>query len=962
MFFPIERAIRKKLNAYQAAANTTDGRDDGFFLEDNIFWGESIGSKSSIARGFFFEPLTRHDTPVDALLKDRGNWQTFIRDLATEEILQLHLLMSGDYSRAQRHYERETERETNPWVKRVRTERQRRVARQVLRRELVKPSFYGFLARPLDSMKDTQFANIFRAEAKLLDQRINSLSSTSGDIPVRLMNDEQHRMFFNRLMNPMYSEDELARQPPVNPYKSIFEQTVASPFLGGNLPASKRGEIGPAAFHFGGYFHGYVVVTDIPQGKVSHPLVLAPIVECGVKNLHAVATIQRRDTGKKLAELKKEIGKLDNTLEPYDQNGKPKNLPREVVMKAEKDRAGLIARQAELMGKVVRPFDMTLTVRTWARTPEDLEVQLRIIRGALESFDGLQTVTVQNKVSAEKFFFQDLGGNVHAYGHWRRDWNMYLESSYLPDFLPLFGTFLGNAPESPQILLDGAQNNLVGVDLFKGGVPQNALFIGDTRSGKSATVAEILSQIATLGFIGILDDGNTHGGFVKALGGQSIIVHPNGGQCFNYFDTFNQILTPEHILGQIALIGEMGAKDVAGGRARVDSILNTYIQYCYETRVSDLLHRDPARQGRLEREACFFFRFLKERQMADPERGEDDIFAEFKELRDAKDADLNLKMAAITERDVALFVQERSNNKFIIRFAVSDLSRTEALQHGVIAQTMRARPKLIPGVNPETVADIAGVMESFSAGGPNGTLFDGVANIDITGKIVQFELGRISDNAKTLKSTVQHLVFTFLRARVVNMSRAIRKVIVIEELSKVLKTEIGPAAYNELLAQMPKFNCQVSGVLQDLAQLDDGAKSKDGVTADSVLAKQKAYFILRQSNPPLMRRLAETIGLPKSCVSTVLAFKAPDQFDPGSAYSSVLFFQKSSGRPLVGVCRVRPNPELMFVAASNGDQYARRMELLAPYKDMLTGVIAEARKERPYLYPKQFALDDEIAA
>lgn len=958
MIFPIQKWIDNRLEAFRAEANSADGRDDGFLLEDSIFWGQTLRHPSGIAKGFKFNPIPIHDAPVPALMKNRVEWETFFRQLNTDEVLQLHLFMSTDYSREVDFYEAQTAKEPNPFIRRVRAERAARIRRDIARRELVRPTFYGFLSKPLPVMKDTEFAERFRTESRLLGARIAQLSAGGGEVSVSTMTDRDHLGFIERMMNPQYTEAEMQKRPVPNPYKSIFEQTVATPFHGGNLRAPKGKDAGPALFHFGGFYHAYIVVRELPEGMTAHPMVLSPLMACGVRNMHACTTIQRRDLKTEQADLRKQIEKLQNAISPLDSKGQPKRkIDHAQVAKDTADLNALLQRQIDLEKQLILPFDHCLTVRTWAKTVEQLESQIATLRGALESINGMRVLTVDNKVSAEKFFFQSLAGNSQAYGHWMRGWNNYVESNYMMDFIPLFGSFLGNT-DKPSFVFDGAQNNMVSIDLFPRGVPQNFLFIGAPRAGKSNTVEEFLSQQTGLGFLGIADDGNTHGAYVRLMGGQSIVVSPNTGQCFNYFDTFGAILTPDHMLGQIALILEMGARDL-GNLPRVEAILNKYIEVAYADKVKNVIQKDQKRWRRIGMEACAFRQFLAKMQERNPDALEDEAFTDFRNLRARKDAEIAALIAGISEDTFATFSQDEDNQRFIIRYAVSDLSRAEALRHRDVMETMAANPARYKQFDAVTVADVAAVMSTFAAGGANGSLFDGVANIDITGNIIQFELGRIDDKAKRLKSTVQHLIFTFLRARVTAMPRGIKKCILIEEIAKVLKTKIGPAAYAELLAQMPKFNCLVGGVLQDPAQLDDAEKTADGITADSVLSKQKCYFILRQDNAKLMERLAETIQLPKSCVRTVLEFKAPDQLDPNNAYASVLFFQKTGARPTVGVCRIKPNPEVMYVAASNGEEYDARMNALANYSDLLTGVIAEARKERPHLYPRQFALQGE---
>jgi hypothetical protein len=953
MFFPIENFIRKRLNAFQAVANSQDGRDDGWFLENSILWGQSLGSGSSVSRGFKLSPIARHDAPVDALIKDRSDWQSFYRTLTPDEVLQIHLFQSSDYSVELEHYEKSGEGETNPWVNRVRAERIARVRRSINERSLVKPSFYGFISRALPYTQEDRFAATYRATSDALASRIAKIPLLVPEVGVKLMDDTGHRNFVNRVMNPAYTEAEMTSLSPVEPYRSIFEQTVGGPMHGANLVGVK-GEVGPAALHFGGHHHAYIVVRELPT--YSNPLILSRLVECGVRNIHATATIRRRDTATLKAKIANEIKKLENTLNPVDTKGVAKKLDSEVRMKAQKDLDSYLSRQKELLDGLTSPFDYCLVVRTWAKDPIALENQLAAIRAALESVNGVKAATIDNRVSASKFFFTNLAGNFNAYGHWNNNWMLYAESVYLPDLVPLFGAFLGNTAK-PKMFFDGSQGNLVGIDLFPGGIPQNLCIFGATRSGKSNTVEELLSQIANIDFMGIIDNGNTHGGFVKVQHGVSIQVSANTGQCFNPLDTFDQVFTADHLSSILALIREMGARDLENW-PRVKNIYEKYITYAYETKIRNLIGKDRKREVRLQTEACAFHGYLKERQAQDSDGTIDVVYADFKAGLLRQDPEIAMCVGKVTQSDVALFIQHANNRIFYTNYAIGDLSRQEAVQLGEVRTIMSAAPDKFKGLNPETVADCAAVLDSFCAGGSNGTLFDGVANVDINNKIVQFELGAVGEKNQQLLSTVQHLIFTFIRAKVVGLSRAAKKVIVVEELAKILTTEVGPTAYAELLAQMPKFNALVIGVLQNLAQLDDGAKSHSGVSANTVLAGQKAFMILRQDNAELVERLAHVISLPPSCVKTILEFRSPNDMEPANAFASFLYFQKSGSRPIVGVCQVRPNPETMFVAASNGEEYARRIQLLRGYPDMLKGVIAEARKERPYLYPRQFALEE----
>src|SRR4029077_8603422 len=79
------------------------------------------------------------------------------------------------------------------------------------------------------------------------------------------------------------------------------------------------------------------------------------------------------------------------------------------------------------------------------------------------------------------------------------------------------------------------------------------------------------------------------------------------------------------------------------------------------------------------------------------------------------------------------------------------------------------------GPHAEEMRYLATLLEPWSAGGSYGELFDGVSNVNLTGKIAHFELGYIPESAEELKAAAAFLIANYTRSHMMRLPRALRK-------------------------------------------------------------------------------------------------------------------------------------------------------------------------------------------
>jgi type IV secretion system protein TrbE len=128
--------------------------------------------------------------------------------------------------------------------------------------------------------------------------------------------------------------------------------------------------------------------------------------------------------------------------------------------------------------------------------------------------------------------------------------------------------------------------------------------------------------------------------------------------------------------------------------------------------------------------------------------------------------------------------------------------------------------------------------------------------VDVRGAGLHFDTSRLPEGA--LKELAGFVVFDHVRHHILTLPRGASKVMLLDELRRILLIPGATEFVKELLAQMRKYRCVFIGAFQEPSQIDD----IDPALTDLLLGQCKQYFLMRQNNADQVRRIARVIGLP----------------------------------------------------------------------------------------------------
>jgi hypothetical protein len=120
---------------------------------------------------------------------------------------------------------------------------------------------------------------------------------------------------------------------------------------------------------------------------------------------------------------------------------------------------------------------------------------------------------------------------------------------------------------------------------------------------------------------------------------------------------------------------------------------------------------------------------------------------------------------------------------------------------------------------------LASLLRPWLRDGRYGPIVDGASNVDLGRadlsetdplKVVHFELGEMGKAEAELKSVVGFLITNEVRNHIQEMPRAIRKQVVIEEMTSFLTVPNGEEIVIDYYERMRKYSCQVVSVFSNI--------------------------------------------------------------------------------------------------------------------------------------------------
>src|SRR5258708_3856292 len=332
----------------------------------------------------------------------------------------------------------------------------------------------------------------------------------------------------------------------------------------------------------------------------------------------------------------------------------------------------------------------------------------------------------------------------------------------------------------------------------------------------------------------------------------------------------------------------------------------------------------------LARRACALDAYRRERM--GPQATDVDAFLEFAEFRQAHADEAEAFLTRFTESEVTRFAKDPVTAQQIRNLVFADFAPADYPQHGHLQELLAAEAS---GPHADEMRYLATLLEPWSANGSYGELFDGVSNVNLTGKIAHFELSYIPDSAEELKAAAAFLIANYTRWHMMRLPRALRKRNIFEEVARFAMIPSGKKVLRESYQQLRKYN------VWNLASVQNYEQFKASDIRGPVLGNSRILFLLRQGDRADVEDLAKDFPIPDTVKDAVMSHPEPEKI-VGQKYSQFTYYHTDERRPLIVTMRNVASREMLYCASSSGVHYDQRARELKAYNNVVEGILAHA--------------------
>ena len=926
-------AFQEKLAGKGSRINRAN-MPNGFFFGGLLWHGDDASTKTVVSKGFLLEPEDISVVGDDYLEALWEGQRRFLR--ATQDFqIQFQYTSDSDYSDELDRYDQRTEElrdlPNGKWNRRVRTERSTRYrlkqANGMLRRE----KLALFVTREIntdyrkvrgDEELTRFFESICKAEEKSIREGVTS--ALAGCFPtcrVRAMNDEAHFLYYYNFLNPntvhLRKEQKL---DSFDPSLSIQQNCLLS---GGNTPSSVPG----VSFNLDCHNHALFVVKQWPG--FSKPGIVSALIGLDFLEYSITANLYPQRLEKIIADQEKVVNRLKMDVQTEN---------RQSLVTQLRDAA---AKVDDLESNRVLPYKCLYVIRLWHKTADGLAARCAALKNALAKMSGMLAYHVTNPETARQIFYQTWPGwTAGTYRHY----DLYAEDDYLCHLLPFSATFTGHL-EQAEAIYDGNRGNLMGLTTEIGGTVQHAAVFGQTGSGKSVVMVDMLSQIgAFFDFQLIVEEGLSYGVYTKAIGSSPIVIQQNSEETINYLDTNGTPLTPLHFsLSSALCLQMMGEGSDRERMALRQSILVEAMQQLYSDWYQDWRYENEELAREIDRRACGIRRYYKER-MRGGDRTLLDAFVELREWEDRDPEEARHYLHSIPEEEIVRFVSDPDTAKAGRDLAFAYIETERIPVHSALVDALRYDK--IGSVETRVERQKMGrLLQAWSKDGQYGRLFDGKTTIKLNGHCAHFELGEIPEQAVELKAAAYFLVANRGRQEIITRPRGLRKAAIFEEASRIVSLPSGESFVTNFYNQLRKYNCFAVSLFQQYAALNTPA------VRSAVIGNSKMFIVTAQKSPEAVRAIAEAINLSPAAAENIRNYTAPEHMPAEERYAAFSYIADDATRRICGTANNYVCPPVLYASKSDGALFDRRKRELSRYADPVDGIWIESenmnRKEQP---------------
>lgn len=893
---------------------------DGFFGENLIVFS-GLHRGGFVSRGFeITSPDLENADPVhhNALEADlvamlsllKGDWG-----------MQVQWMPDSDFRKPLQRYRAETQAHgANDWEMRQRNERFVRFMKMSrdgrLRRERLRVYFtipvdaiaVGQTGRATHEALITAYAEQFNQ----IDQFLQTLLHGRGGA-VRPMTDADHFQHYLEFLNPSLPEQNVSDPLEFfDPEKSIQENCWHSE----GRPLDKP----DTGFYLDGYYHGMLVLKSLP--KRTRPGIAYLLTKLALRDYAITVNVAAVDVEELIEKEQKELNRVEGDYE---------SLKKIKLLAAMKTKAAKITRYSNGDSS---PYRIQYIIRAWDKNREELRAKLTALKAAVGNMERAVAYEPALETSARNFFYCSWPGWTHS--RYTSLWHDY-DDALVANILPFSSTPAGYL-ETAEFIYEGANGNLVGGRTFVGEgdnqTPQNAVVIGTTGSGKSVNLIDILTQTGMyFAFTTIVEEGNAYAVYVRTVdpAARSIIVQANGKLTMNYLDTRGLPLSGLHLSAAAALpmlmVGQ--SKDEDRNKLR-QALLSNAIGRLYDDFARWYLNRHPERREPISRRACALEAYRREHM--GPQATDLDAFLEFAEFETTKPDEAASFVAGIDGGEVLRFEKDSVGSQRVRDLIFAEFGPADYPQHGHLQELLSAEAS---GAHADEMRYLATLLEPWGAGGAYGELFDGVSNVNLTGRIAHFELGYIPESAEELKAAAAFLISNYTRSHMMRLPRGLRKRNIFEEVARFALIPSGKKVLRESYQQLRKYNVWNVATVQNYEQF----KSSD--IRGPVLGNSRVLLLLRQSDRSDIEDLGHDFPIPEAVKDAVMSHPEPEKI-VGQKYSQFTYYHTDERRPMIVTMRNAASREMLYCASSSGAHYDQREKELKGYDNVVDGIIAHA--------------------
>ena len=876
------------------------------YLDRNLVIYRGLQKGGAIGRGYTVELPDTENTDPEWLMSLEDNLRILLRLVHPDLRLQVTWSVDSDYRHEIERYKEETERlGGDAWSIKARDERYNRYDKKIrnrqLRREHLNFYYTSKITGKTGGSGRAYYEEVLQAAAREQSELEAALRGQLGPLGgvVVPMNDLDHFQEFYRFFNPSAFENEaVVMNDLFDPSQSVCDMC----FNGDAAPISMRS----STFKLDGFYQAVCVLKTLP--KFTYIGMMRLLTQLDFMDYQVSVNIEAGDVEKDRVETESRLAKFER--------GK-------ITASIEATIAKLRTRVRRLATNEVVPYRMHLLVRVWDRNEDQCNSKLAAVKSSILKLGGAQAYEPTLPTSVRNYWQLTMPGwSWSPYN----DFKLYVEDVNLADLLPISSTPTGDLDEA-EAIYDGPRGALMGVVTFVGKKgaqrPEHGIMFGASGAGKSVFTIDLLTQTAPYyEFTAIVEEGLSYNLFTRLYGCEPIIVQPNGNLTFNYFDTRGLPLSPDQLGGATAVAHLMAGPppDIDKDRIR-QALLSKQVERLYQDQFESWSMHNPELRIESARR-CLLSREWGVKRLP---RGTTlaDCWLDFTNACLEGDTEaVNMRDQQYNEAMMEDLMNNPAEGNDLMAMGYTLMTSEDMPTHGQFVEMLNLESRQRRAH--EDLGLLRTLLEPWGRNGRYGAILDGVNNVDLTKKVVHFELSFIPESAKELRDVAAFMITNDVRKEIMRRPRNIRKRVILEELSAFLAMPDGERITREYYERMRKYSTWVFSIIQQFQRI------KDHPVRSSVIGNSRVMFMLKQPDQRDVEAMSQGFRVPSITKRQVAAFPDPSEMrsDP---YGSFVYYHEATGRPRIAIGKHYASKEMILASATSGEAFERQNQQLKLY-------------------------------